>query len=216
MSPIAKIALLRLALAELLRAGSRGDWMRLQPVAEAVEWLWTRTKQMPSGDSYDDGDFWIPMADDGGVFGFTLEHLALTCEEIEAGELALNLRVVFGKAASGEVLWCLRFSKGDAHYLRGVLEAWIRCLDLLLVWWLFLPPPPSVLRPDPGGLPIDLDGRVFDPSLVADRSEELRAAQALLLKRFPAGVAGLRLPSAGQPRVQELTASEVEALWAFV
>lgn len=208
MSPIAKIALLRLVLEEFRRTGSHGDWMRLQPVIEAVEWLWTRTKQTPSGDAYDAG-FWFPMADDDGVFGFSLEHLSITCEEIESGELAANLRVVFGKAASGEVLWCLRFSKGDAHYLRGVLEAWTRCLDELLAWWLFLPPAS-------GCRPFDPDGRVFDPSLVADRSEELRAAQALLLQRFPDGVAGLRLPSAEQPRVQELTASEVEALWAFV
>lgn len=125
MSPITKIALLRLALGEFNRMGSRRDWMRLQPVTEAVEWLWTRTKQTPSGDAYDAG-FWFPMADDDGVFGFSLEHLALTCEETEAGVLAPNFRVVFGKAASGEVLWTLRFSGGDAYHLRGVVEAWIR------------------------------------------------------------------------------------------
>lgn len=201
MSPIAKIALLRLALGEFNRMGSHRDWMRLQPVIEAVEWLWTRTKQTPSGAAYDAG-FWFPMADDDGVFGFSLEHLALTCEETEAGVLAPNFRVVFGKAASGDVLWSLRFSRGDGYYMHGVVEAWIRCLDELLAKWIFLPPA--------------LDDRAFDPSLVADRSEELRAAQALLLQRFPRGVAGLRLPSAEQPQVQELTASEVEALWAFV
>lgn len=201
MSPIAKIALLRLALGEFNRMGSRCDWMRLQPVTEAVEWLWTRTKQTPSGDAYDAG-FWFQMADDDGVFGFSLEHLALTCEETEAGVLAPNFRVVFGKAASGEVLWGLRFSRGDGYYMHDLVEAWIRCLDELLAKWIFFPP--------------SSDDRAFDPSIVTDRSEELRAAQALLLQRFPDGVAGLRLPSAEQPQVQGLTASEVEALWAFV
>lgn len=201
MSPIAKIALLRLALGEYYRRGSRFDWMRLQPVTEAVEWLWTRTKQTPSGDAYDP-EFWFPMADDDGVFGFSLEHLSITCEEIESGELAANLRVALGKAASGEVLWALRFSGGDAYHLRAVVAAWIRCLDELLAKWIFLPPAS--------------DDRVFDPSLLADRSEELRAAQALLLKRFPNGVADLLLPyRVERPQVQKLTASEVEALWAF-
>jgi hypothetical protein len=201
MSPIAKIALLRLALGEFNRMGSHRAWMRLQPVTEAVEWLWTRTEQTPPDDVYEPG-FWFPMADDGELYGFSLEHLAFACEETEAAVLAPNFHVVFGKTASGERVWSLQFSKGDDYYMHDLVEAWVRCLNELLAKWIFLPPAS--------------DDRAFDPSLVKDRSEDLRAAQALLLQRFPDGVAGLRLPSAEQTQVQALTASETEALWAFV